>query len=142
MGSDPAITQRLLQELETELMQVDQPLIIAMHFVPHSQFLLRHPYFERFNAFLGSQSFHELFRQYPVREVILVIATTECQQQRLTPSPIMQTFRLCPRMGALQTIFRSFFLNMIFQNDTIPTNAIAESKTFPNLKHTRKTARS
>ena len=51
-------------------MRVDQPLIIAMHFVPHSQFLLRHPYFERFNAFLGSQSFHELFRQYPVREVI------------------------------------------------------------------------
>jgi len=41
-----------------------------MHFVPHSQFLLRHPYFERFNAFLGSQDFHELFRQFPVREVI------------------------------------------------------------------------
>ena len=69
-GSDPAITKNLLQELEQELMQVDQPLIIAMHFVPHSQFLLRHPYFERFNAFLGSQAFHDLFRQYPVREVI------------------------------------------------------------------------
>ena len=41
-----------------------------MHFVPHGQFLLRHPYFERFNAFLGSQDFHELFRQFPVREVI------------------------------------------------------------------------
>ena len=41
-----------------------------MHFVPHSQFLLRYPYFERFNAFLGSQDFHELFRQFPVREVI------------------------------------------------------------------------
>lgn len=70
MGSDPAITQRLLQELEQELMRVDQPLIIAMHFVPHSQFLLRHPYFERFNAFLGSQAFHELFRQFPVKDVI------------------------------------------------------------------------
>ena len=44
MGSDPAITQRLLQELEQELMRVDQPLIIAMHFVPHSQFPLRHPF--------------------------------------------------------------------------------------------------
>ena len=62
MGSDPAITKNLLQELEQELMRVNQPLIIAMHFVPHSQFLLRHPYFERFNAFLGSQAFHELFR--------------------------------------------------------------------------------
>ena len=51
-------------------MRVNQPLIIAMHFVPHSQFLLRHPYFERFNAFLGSQAFHELFRQYPVKDVI------------------------------------------------------------------------
>jgi len=70
MGFDPAITKRLLQELEQELMRVNQPLIIAMHFVPHSQFLLRHPYFERFNAFLGSQAFHELFRQYPVKEVI------------------------------------------------------------------------
>lgn len=70
MGSDPAITKNLLQELEQELMRVNQPLIIAMHFVPHSQFLLRHPYFERFNAFLGSQAFHELFRQYPVIDVI------------------------------------------------------------------------
>ena len=63
-------TKNLLQELEQELMRVNQPLIIAMHFVPHSQFLLRHPYFERFNAFLGSQAFHELFRQYPVKDVI------------------------------------------------------------------------
>ena len=70
MGSDPAITKNLLQELDQELMRVNQPLIIAMHFVPHSQFLLRHPYFERFNAFLGSQAFHELFRQYPVKDVI------------------------------------------------------------------------
>ena len=38
MGSDPAITKRLLQELEQELMRVNQPLIIAMHFVPHSQY--------------------------------------------------------------------------------------------------------
>lgn len=70
MGSDPAITKNLLQELDQELMRVNQPLIIAMHFVPHSQFLLRHPYFERFNAFLGSQAFHELFGQYPVKDVI------------------------------------------------------------------------
>lgn len=70
IGSDPAITQKLLQELEQELQEIHQPLVIAMHFVPHGQFLLRHPYFERFNAFLGSQDFHELFRQFPVREVI------------------------------------------------------------------------
>lgn len=70
IGSDPAITHKLLQELEQELQEIHQPLVIAMHFVPHGQFLLRHPYFERFNAFLGSQDFHELFRQFPVREVI------------------------------------------------------------------------
>lgn len=69
-GTDPEITKKLLQGLEQELQKIKQPLVIAMHFVPHSQFLLRHPYFERFNAFLGSQDFHELFRQFPVREVI------------------------------------------------------------------------
>lgn len=69
-GTDLEITKKLLQELEQELQKIKQPLVIAMHFVPHSQFLLRHPYFERFNAFLGSQDFHELFRQFPVREVI------------------------------------------------------------------------
>ena len=69
-GSDPEITKKLLQDLEQELQKIKQPLVIAMHFVPHSQFLLRYPYFERFNAFLGSQDFHELFRQFPVREVI------------------------------------------------------------------------
>ena len=69
-GSDPEITKNLMQELQEELKLVDQPLVIAMHFVPHSQFLLRHPYFERFNAFLGSQAFHELFRKFPVKDVI------------------------------------------------------------------------
>ena len=69
-GSDPEITKNLLQELQEELKLVDQPLDIAMHFVPHAHFLMRHPYFERFNAFLGSQAFHELFRQFPVKDVI------------------------------------------------------------------------
>ncbi len=69
-GTDPEITQNLLGELQEELKLVDQPLIIAMHFVPHADFLMRHPYFERFNAFLGSQAFHELFRQFPVKNVI------------------------------------------------------------------------
>ena len=69
-GTDPEITQNLLGELQKELKLVDQPLIIAMHFVPHADFLMRHPYFERFNAFLGSQAFHELFRQFPVKDVI------------------------------------------------------------------------
>ena len=69
-GSDPEITKNLLQELQEELKLVDQPLVIAMHFVPHAHFLMRYPYFERFNAFLGSQAFHELFRQFPVKDVI------------------------------------------------------------------------
>ena len=69
-GSDPEITKNLMQELQEELKLVDQPLVIAMHLVPHAHFLMRQPYFERFNAFLGSQAFHELFRKFPVKDVI------------------------------------------------------------------------
>ena len=89
MGSDPAITKVFCKSWNKSSCVVDQPLIIAMHFVPHSQFLLRHPYFERFNAFLGSQAFHELLGNILSKTSFLVIATTEFQQQRLTPSPIM-----------------------------------------------------
>ena len=41
-----------------------------MHFVPHQDFLYDHPYFQRFNAFLGSQAFHQLFVKYGVKDVV------------------------------------------------------------------------
>ena len=61
---DPSITAQTLQELEKLLMTLDGPIIVALHFVPHQDFLYDHPYFQRFNAFLGSQAFHRLFVKY------------------------------------------------------------------------------
>ncbi len=58
---DPALTQHSLEQLEKILASLNDPIILAMHFVPHKDFLYNHPYFQRFNAFLGSQSFHNLF---------------------------------------------------------------------------------
>ena len=67
---DSSITAQTLQELEKLLMTLDGPIIVALHFVPHQDFLYDHPYFQRFNAFLGSQAFHRLFVKYKVKEVI------------------------------------------------------------------------
>ena len=69
-ASDPMIMQEILQQLEKHLKVSKKEIIVAMHFVPHSDYTLKHPYFERFNAFLGSPHFHELFRKYPVKEVV------------------------------------------------------------------------
>lgn len=68
--SDPALTEQILDKLDQALSQLEGPIIIALHFVPHDDFILRHPYFERFNAFLGSPRFHEIFKKYLVKEVI------------------------------------------------------------------------
>ena len=67
---DPSITAQTLQKLEKLLMTLDGPIIVALHFVPHQDFLYDHPYFQRFNAFLGSQAFHRLFVKYRVKEVV------------------------------------------------------------------------
>lgn len=67
--SDALTTQHTLNTLETILENLDFSgrIIIAMHFVPHKAFSINTAYkkFERFNAYLGSQAFHELFIQYP-----------------------------------------------------------------------------
>ncbi|EAO70002.1 conserved hypothetical protein, partial [Streptococcus agalactiae 515] len=34
-----------------------------MHFVPHKQVTMTHPRFSPFNAFLGSQAYHDLFQK-------------------------------------------------------------------------------
>ena len=67
---DPSITAHSLLQLEKLLASLDGPIIIAMHFVPHQDFLYDHPYFQRFNAFLGSQAFHQLFIKYGVKDVV------------------------------------------------------------------------
>ena len=67
---DPSITAHSLLQLEKLLASLDGPIIIALHFVPHQDFLYDHPYFQRFNAFLGSQAFHQLFVKYGVKDVV------------------------------------------------------------------------
>ena len=67
---DPSITAYILQKLEKLLASLNGPIIVALHFVPHKGFLYDHPYFQRFNAFLGSQAFHHLFVKYEVTDVV------------------------------------------------------------------------
>ncbi|MDQ0222649.1 metallophosphoesterase [Streptococcus moroccensis] len=68
--SDPEITKDSLDKLERLLLVAKQPAIVAMHFVPHQSFIPDHPYFQRFNAFLGSPRFHNLFVQRQVTDVV------------------------------------------------------------------------
>ena len=67
---DPTITQEVLSRLDQVLASLDGRIIVALHFVPHKDFLVSHPYFQKFNAFLGSQAFHDLFVKHGVRDVI------------------------------------------------------------------------
>ena len=67
---DSSITAHILQKLEKLLASLNGSIIVALHFVPHQDFLYDHPYFQRFNAFLGSQAFHQLFVKYEVTDVV------------------------------------------------------------------------
>ena len=67
---DPSIIAHILLKLEKLLTSLNGPIILALHFVPHKDFLYDHPYFQRFNAFLGSQAFHQLFVKYEVTDVV------------------------------------------------------------------------
>lgn len=70
-ASDPELCQTTLTRLETELKQLDtDQLIVAMHFVPHQDFTMTHERFAPFNAYLGSQAFHDLFVRYGVGDVV------------------------------------------------------------------------
>lgn len=69
--TDPEICQTILKRLEEELQKLDTDrLILAMHFVPHQHFTMWHEKFAPFNAFLGSQAFHQLFVKYGVQDVV------------------------------------------------------------------------
>ena len=41
-----------------------------MHFVPHSRFTMTHVRFKPFNAYLGSEQFHQIFVKHGVKDVI------------------------------------------------------------------------
>lgn len=73
-ADDPTITQQSLSHLNDILSSLTtsekENLIVAMHFVPEKTFLMTHPKFIKFNAFLGSQSFHALFRKHGIKEVV------------------------------------------------------------------------
>ena len=69
--SDQEIVERELELLERHLQTLDSDrLILAMHFVPHRRFTMWHEKFAPFNAFLGSQAFHELFVRYQIPDVV------------------------------------------------------------------------
>lgn len=70
VGSDPEITKRELHTLEQLLKAHPAVDLVALHFVPHPDLVVDHPYFHRFNGFLGSPAFHELFVRYGVRDVV------------------------------------------------------------------------
>lgn len=69
-GSDPEITERELTQLDQLLLKAGPVDIVSLHFVPHQDFLFDHPYFHRFNGFLGSQAFHRHFVKHQVPEVV------------------------------------------------------------------------
>ncbi|MDR0300137.1 MAG: metallophosphoesterase [Streptococcaceae bacterium] len=64
---DPTITDKILTRLNQVLSTIQGEIIVVMHFVPSANFIISSEYekFTRFNAFLGSTRFHELFKQYP-----------------------------------------------------------------------------
>lgn len=63
--SDPALTRDSIVAVKKVLDQLNGPVIVAMHVVPHSDFIMPDPEFGFLNAFLGSPAYNELFQHYP-----------------------------------------------------------------------------
>lgn len=71
---DRAVAQAMLEELENDLNAVSGRKIIMMtHVVTHPQFVipLPHPVYDYYNAFLGSESYTELYERYPIAHSIM-----------------------------------------------------------------------
>ena len=68
--SDQELTKEICQKLEKILASLTGKVIVVMHFVPHSKFIMTHDKFRPFNAFLGSEQFHNIFQKYDVTDVI------------------------------------------------------------------------
>ena len=71
LDTDPEICQRSLKKLDNILSELDTSnLIVAMHFVPHSRFTMTYERFKPFNAYLGSEQFHQIFAKHGVKDVV------------------------------------------------------------------------
>lgn len=68
--SDKELTLKSAQQLDNILSNNKGKTIVSMHFVPHNNFILKHERFKPFNAFLGSQIFHEIFVKNGVTDVV------------------------------------------------------------------------
>ncbi|MFU2205531.1 metallophosphoesterase family protein [Streptococcus pluranimalium] len=69
-ASDSSITKEALRRLDEILTNHPDLDLVAMHFVPHQNFLMTHPKFLPFNAFLGSQAFHGVFIKHHIKDVV------------------------------------------------------------------------
>ncbi|EOH95513.1 metallophosphoesterase [Enterococcus pallens] len=70
-GDDPTVNQRILQQLDSVLQNLEKAqyrVILATHFVPQKQFIVRlegqYQIWNQLNAFLGSASLGELLNRY------------------------------------------------------------------------------
>lgn len=68
--SDPQITANIIRKLDDTLTKRPDIDLVALHFVPHENFLLTHPKLVPFNAFLGSPRFHEVFVKHEIADVV------------------------------------------------------------------------
>ncbi|MDY3041347.1 phosphoesterase [Streptococcus pluranimalium] len=69
-ASDNKLTEETLSRLDDTLTHYPEIDLVSMHFVPHQNFLMTHPKFIPFNAFLGSQAFHDVFVKHHIKDVI------------------------------------------------------------------------
>jgi len=69
---DPTTTAKVLEQLDQVLAGLSQPPLVIMHFVPEKafSFFSGSPRFDRLNAYLGSESFHDLFVKYQIKNVV------------------------------------------------------------------------
>lgn len=68
--TDPDLTAMIVKKLDNVLAKHPEVELVSLHFVPHEQFLLTHPRLIPFNAFLGSQQFHDIFVKHHVSDVV------------------------------------------------------------------------
>lgn len=68
--TDPQLTQTTLDKLANLLKDLEGPIVVAMHFVPHASYQTPFAKVAFLNAFLGSQAFHEIFKASSVQDVV------------------------------------------------------------------------
>jgi putative phosphoesterase len=112
---DIKTTELLLIKLEKLLtdLSVDsaiERIIVSTHFIPHQKFIIntRYEKFARFNAYLGSQYFHEIFIKFPkVTDVVFGHL-----HHRMTPTKINSiTYHAKPLGYTYEWDIVEYFLN-------------------------------